>query len=174
MKELKNALGIIFAAIWTVSLGILMFRLPIATVLSNSQMYQELSVESIDIVLSVVFCLVGIVSSVVGYFFKNKTLSYLSLIHWGLALVAVLTLFLYFVTVNADVFAVFLYLANPFLSVLVAEGVMLYVYSLPVFTITLVLLPILHFLLASKLKKTEQHKTRYRASIATENNQGSE
>ncbi len=175
MKELKNAVGISFVAMWTIALGILMFRLPIATVLGNSQMFQEISVDMIDIILSVAFCIIGILSAVAGYLLRNRTLLYLSMIHLGLAVLSVVTLLLYFVTLNGDIFAVFLYLVNPFVSVLVADGSVFYVYTLPVFVITLALIPTMLILSSVKEKKNKNNRKTYRAEITHDTNkQGGE
>lgn len=143
MNEKKNIISLVVFVVWAALLTALMIRLPVA------DMSVGLDATNIDIVISAIFCAVGFVSCIIGYFIDSKTLVLLSAISSFMQIFAIICFCLYVFLFNRSVLAVALYFCNPFCAILSTPGIAF----ITIFVVLSAALPILFYILLAKKHK---------------------
>ena len=116
MNEKRNIVSVIFFAVWAALLAVLMIRLPIADIFTG------VGLLTVDIVLSAIFCVIGIAAAFAGYFLSSKVLVLMSALSGAMQIISVICFMLYVLFFNRDVLAFALYFANPFCAILSTPG----------------------------------------------------
>lgn len=158
MSEKRNIVSIIFFALWAGLLAALMIRLPIA------DMFAGLELLTVDVVLSAIFCALGIAAAVAGYLLSSKVLVLMSMINCGMQIMSLLCFCLYVLFFQRNVLAFALYFVNPFCAILCTPGFVI----LAVYVIVSFALPVLAYILLRRKEKRSASDNK-RFSVAVNN-----
>ncbi len=145
---MKKHIDVLVSGIWFVLLIALMIRMPVINLLKNP--YGGFC--AFDLVLSALFCLTGVVSSVLAYVFSKKQLLAVSFVNTFLFAAMLVLLVVSTASGNRGMLDFSLYFANLFCFVLGLEGNMM------VYCLSFLLLQMLTAVLFSVLLNRNKEK----------------